>query len=185
MVAHPKEPTMTVEEYRALEETSEVKHEYVHGYVYAMSGGAAAHDRIANNARTAIDNQIGDGPCTLRGPDVQLRVSESMYYYPDAIVTCEDTTDDAIEVTTPRLIIEVLSDSTEAADRGSKFANYQTLAMFEEYLLIDSRSQAVERFHRAAHGVWTYQRYAPNDTVVLESIGLTCPVATFYRRTHV
>jgi Uma2 family endonuclease len=179
MVAHPKEPTMTVEQYRALEETSEVKHEYVHGYVYAMSGGTAAHDRIANNVRTAIDTQIGDGPCTLRGPDVLLRVSESIYYYPDAIVTCEETTDDAIKVTTPRLIIE------EAADRGSKFANYQTLAMFEEYLLIDSRSQAVERFHRAAPGVWTYQRYAQDDAVTLDSIGLTCPVATFYRRTHV
>ena len=65
MVAHPEPATMTVEEYLALEQTSQVKHEYSHGHVYAMSGGTIAHDRIANNVRTALDNHIGDGPCMV------------------------------------------------------------------------------------------------------------------------
>jgi Uma2 family endonuclease len=67
MVAHPEPATMTVEEYLALEQTSQVKHEYSHGHVYAMSGGTVAHDRIANNVRTALDNHIGDGPQDKQG----------------------------------------------------------------------------------------------------------------------
>jgi Uma2 family endonuclease len=65
---------MTVEEYLALEEASQVEHEYVRGRVYAMSGGTIAHDRLANNVRTALDNHIGEGPCMVLGPDVRLRV---------------------------------------------------------------------------------------------------------------
>lgn len=185
MVAQ-RQPDMTVEEYLALEETSQVKHEYVHGYVYAMAGGTLDHDSIANNVRAVIHNHIGDGPCALRGPDVRLRVWESVYYYPDAMVTCDDTlSGSAVEVTAPRLIVEVLSDSTEAADRGHKFTDYQTLLTMEEYLLVDSRRRSVERFQRAAEGRWTYQRYAADDAITMQSIGLTCAVAAFYRHTHV
>lgn len=181
MVAHPKETTVTVEDYLALEETSEVKHEYVHGYVYAMSGGTINHDAIANAVRAEIYIHLRGGPCAVRGPDVRLRVSDDVYYYPDAIVTCDETISGAaIEVTTPRLVVEVLSESTEANDRGDKFADYQTLGTFEEYLLVNSRRRSVERFRRTAQGHWTYQRYAPHDTVTLDTIGLTCPVATFY-----
>jgi Uma2 family endonuclease len=90
MVAHPEPAIMTVEEYLALEQTSQVKHEYSHGHVYAMSGGTVAHDRIANNVRTALDNHIGDGPCMVLGPDVCLQVSETVYCYPDAMGTSED-----------------------------------------------------------------------------------------------
>src|SRR2546430_17181552 len=104
MIAHPETATLTVEEYLALEETSQVKHEYVRGHVYAMSGGTIAHDRIANNVRTALDNHIGEGPCMVLGPDVRLQVSETVYYYPDAMVTCDENLNpEAIEVWTPRL----------------------------------------------------------------------------------
>src|SRR5205085_6831127 len=132
----PEPATMTVEEYLALEQTSQVKHEYVRGYVYAMSGGTIAHDLIANAVRAVIGTHLGDGPCMVLGPDVRLRVSEVIYYYPDAMVTCDESLDlGALEVQTPRLVIEVLSDPTEASDRGDKFANVQTLDSFEEYLL--------------------------------------------------
>jgi Uma2 family endonuclease len=184
MVAHPEPATMTVEEYLALEEASQVKHEYVRGHVYAMSGGTIAHDLIANDVRAVIGAHLGEGPCMVLGPDVRLRVSEVIYYYPDAMVTCDDSPDlGALEVQTPRLVVEVLSDATEANDRGGKFANYQTLDSFEEYLLVDSRRRAVERYRRAEHGRWIYQRYGPDASVTLETIGLTCSVATFYRRT--
>jgi hypothetical protein len=83
VVAHPEPATTTGEEYLALEQTSQVKHEYSHGHVYAMSGGTIAHDHIANNVRTALDNHIGEGPCMVLGPDVRLRVSE---------VICDDWT---------------------------------------------------------------------------------------------
>lgn len=186
MVAHAESTgaTMTVDEYLALEQTAEVKHEYVDGHVYAMSGGTIGHDTIANNMRTLIHTHLGDGPCRILGPDIRLRISPKVYYYPDALVICGETiADDAIEVTTPRLVIEVLSESTEANDRGDKFANYQTLTTCQEYLLIDSRRRSVERFRRTADRLWLYQRYTPEESVTLDTIGLTCPIATFYRLT--
>ena len=186
MVAERQPPAMTFEEYLALEEASPVKHEYVRGCVFAMADVTLAHDIIANNIRAVIYNHLGDGPCVVRGPALRLRVREDIYYYPDVMVTSDETlADSAIEISTPRLIVEVLSDSTEAADRGVKFTDYQTLLMMEEYVLVDSRRRSVERFQRAAEGRWTYQRYAGGDSIRLESIGLNCAVAAFYRHTHV
>jgi Uma2 family endonuclease len=186
MVAERKQPAITVEEYLAQEAVSQIKHEYVHGYVYAMAGGTLDHDTIANNLRNIIFNHLGDGPCRINGPDVRVRVEQAIYYYPDAVVTCDDTlSGTAIEVTAPRLIIEVLSDSTEAVDRGGKFADYQALPMLAEYLLVDSRRRIVERYHRADHNRWLYERSTADDSITLESIGLTCSVAAFYRHTNV
>ncbi len=140
MVAARKEPAITVEKYLALEEASQTKHEYVHGYVYTMADVTIAHDTVANNVRVAINNYLGDGPCIVRGPALLVRVREDIYYYPDAMVTCDNAlSGGAIDVTTPRLLVKVLSDSTEAVDRGGKFADYQTLPSLREYLLVDSR----------------------------------------------
>ena len=185
MVAYLKQATMTVEEYLALEETSEVKHEYVRGYVYAMPDVTFAHDRIANNVRTALHSYLSDGPWRMQGPSLRVRVGDDAYYYPDAFVIRDDTVDGtATEVTTPLLVVEVLSQSTEANDCGDRFADYQTLAAFEEYLLVSSRRRSVERYHRTAQGAWTYRRYAPHGTVTLETIGLSLPVGTLYRGTQ-
>ncbi len=185
MVAKPDDVFMTVEEYLALEETSPVKHEYVDGHVYAMSGGTIDHDTIANNIRAILVTQVGDESCRALGPDVRVRINPSISYYPDALVTCDATIDGGEhELTTPRLIVEVLSDSTEANDRGDKFANYQTLDTFEEYLLVASRRRSVERFRRTGRGLWLYQRYPPYEGVTLEAIGLTLPIDAFYRRTR-
>lgn len=188
MIAERQMPDqrMSVEAYLELEKTSQIKHEFVDGAIYAMAGGTINHDRIANNVRTAIDTYLGEGPCMVLGPDVRLRIRETVFYYPDALVVCDEAIDGiAIEVTAPRLIVEVLSQGTEATDRGEKFANIQTIAGCEEYLLVDSRHRAVERFRRADQRLWLYQRYGPDENITLESIGLTCPVATFYRRTQV
>ncbi|HEY8284243.1 MAG TPA: Uma2 family endonuclease [Chloroflexota bacterium] len=177
---------MTVEEYLALEETSQTKHEYIHGYVYAMAGGTLDHDTIANNGRNVLSNHMGDGPCQVNGPDARVRADQAVYCYPDAVVLCDETIEGrALEVTTPRLIVEVLSDSTEAADRGHKFTDYQTLPTLDEYLLVDSRRRSVERFQRTTEGRWTYQRYSAEDAITVESVGLTCAVAAFYRHTRV
>ncbi len=185
MAAHPKQATMTVEEYLALEEASEVKHEYVRGYVYAMPDVTLAHDRIANNVRTALHIHLDDGPWRMQGPSLRVRVGDDAYYYPDAFVMRDDTADGtATEVTTPRLVVEVLSQSTEANDPGDKFADYQTLATFEEYLLVSSWRRSVERYRRTVPGTWTYQRYTPHDTVTLATIGLSLPVGTLYRDTQ-
>ena len=181
MVANPHENTITVEEYLAQEAVGNVKHEYVDGYVYAMSGGTLAHDVVGNNVRAIIRDHVRGGTCRLFGPDVILRVNPQIYYYPDALVVCEDALDlTEREVRSPRLVVEVLSDSTEANDRGDKFKNYQTLATLDEYFLVEARRRSVERFRRSERGLWIYQQYAPDASVTLESIGLTCSIADLY-----
>lgn len=181
MVAEPNPPAFTVEEYLALEAASREKHEYVDGRLYAMAGGTNAHDRIGNNIRSRINIHLGDGPCALHGPDVRLRVNRTVSYYPDAFVTCDQHVQPSVtEFGTARLIVEVLSESTEGTDRGEKFINFQTFAMFEEYLLIDSRRRAVERFRRTDDGGWLYRRYGDGDSVTLDTIGLTVAVGALY-----
>src|SRR5271166_2056920 len=91
----PVDQRMTVEEYLELEATSQIKHEFVDGAIYAMAGGTIGHDRIAHNVRAAIDAHLGEGPCTVLGPDVRLRVSSTVYYYPDALVTCDQAIKDS------------------------------------------------------------------------------------------
>jgi Uma2 family endonuclease len=181
MVAQPNPPPISVEEYLALEETSREKHEYVNGRLYAMAGGTNAHDRIGNNVRALINIHLGAGPCTLHGPDVRLRVTPTIYYYPDAFVTCDQGIEaSAVEFAAARLVVEVLSDGTERTDRGDKFADYQTLAGFEEYLLVDGRRRVVERYRRADEDGWLYRRFTGEDTITLEAVGLQVPVAAFY-----
>jgi Uma2 family endonuclease len=182
----PLNQSMSVEVYLELERTSQVKHEFVDGAIYAMAGGTIRHDRIANNVRATIDAHLGEGPYVVLGPDVRLRVSDTVYYYPDALVTCAETLSGRdIEIATPRLVVEILSEGTEATDRGEKFANIQTIAGCQEYLLVDSRHRAVECFRRTGERLWVYQRHGPDEHITLESIGLACPVAAFYRRTQV
>ncbi len=173
--------TMSVQEYLTQERTSPVKPEYVEGHVYAMAGGTLAHDIVANNVRAILRNHLRGHPCHLLGPDVIPQVSAEVYYYPDALVVCEDTLDLTTRgVQTARLVVEVLSDSTEAHDRGTKFKSYQTLPGCQEYLLIDGRRRGVERFHCGEQHLWVYQHYTSGETITLDTVGLTCPIADFY-----
>ncbi len=145
--------TFTVAEYRALEDASDVKHEYVDGYLYAMSGGTLDHDTIANNVRRILGDHLADAGAggdsrDVRGPDVQLHTSPTVYYYPDAIVTCgQMLAGAATELHDATLVVEVLSDSTATRDRGEKFTSYQLLPSFAEYLLVDGRERAAERYY--------------------------------------
>ena len=184
MVARSTAASLSVPEYRALEESSQIKHEYIHGHIYAMAGGSLAHDVVAHNVRALIDAHLGDGPCRVLGPDVRLRVDDDTYYYPDALVVCDEWLDlTAVEVSLPCLIVEVLSEGTEVRDRGIKYAGYQTLSSCVEYLLVDARRRTVERYWRSENGVWRSERRAADGSLTLESIGLTCPVDALYRRT--
>ncbi len=185
MVVKLERIAMTVAEYLALEEERQEKYEYADGYACSMAGMTIAEGAIANTVRGAIHMHLQGGQCNVHGSALRVRAGTSVYYYPDAFVIRDETiSGDATEVTTPCLIVEVLSDSTEANDRGAKFAHYQTLATVEEYLLVDSRQRSVERFRRTTPNLWTYQRYGADDDVTLETIGLTCPVTRFYDRTQ-
>ncbi|HWE62182.1 MAG TPA: Uma2 family endonuclease [Chloroflexota bacterium] len=180
-----KHQRMTVEEWRALLRTSDVKYEYSNGWVYAMAGGSADHSAIAINVIRDMQDALGERPCRVYNSDMAVRLSPSEYRFPDVTVTCDERDRGRVtEVQTPRVIVEVLSDSTEKDDRIGKFALYGTCASVREYVLIATRYQAVEVYRRGQPR-WTYQGYGPGDSVELESIDVRLPVAGLYRLTDV
>jgi Uma2 family endonuclease len=179
---------MTVEEWRELERTSEVKHEYIDGYVYAMAGGSTAHSRIATNITSLLDAVLGDGPCIAYNSDAATRISESRYTYADVVVSCaaaDQASTSKTEVVEPNVVFEVLSDSTEHTDRGRKSDDYRTCPSLQEYVLVGTRYQRVEVYRRTAEGWGLFHFYGPGDVVELTSIGAQFPVAGLYRRTDV
>lgn len=186
MVAQPSPRGMSVDEWRELERTShDIKHEYIDGQVYAMSGGSLAHGSIGSNMVRTLQDALRAArrPCYVYNSDVAVRISSSRYTYPDASVTCDERdrpTPDKTEVQSPRLIVEVLSDSTEAFDRGRKFGMYRACPTIEEYVLIATRYQAVEVYRRTLKN-WTYDAYGPNDEIELSSLAINISVAALYR----
>ncbi len=189
MVAQREPRLLTVDEWRELEQSSrDAKHEYIDGRVYLMSGGTANHARIGSNVVRALEDALGDSPCNVYNSDLSVRLSDTRYTYPDASVTCDERDQGDIDtVQSPRLIVEVLSDSTEAYNRGKKFALYRQCPTIEEYVLIATEHQSVEVFHRTPEGWTAYHArvYGPGDTVELTSIGIQFPLAALYRRTTV
>ena len=138
------------EEYLEGEKVSPVRHEYIDGVVYAMSGGTKNHNRIAGNIFGDLDEKLDGTPCEPFINDVKLKVktlvSES-YYYPDVVVSCDESDDDEYYVEKPTTIFEVLSESTERIDRTEKFLAYKSLPTLEEYVLVrqDRREVMVVR----------------------------------------
>ncbi len=192
MVAQQDAPrTMTVDAWRELERGShDAKHEYIDGQVYAMAGGSRAHARIASDALRAIEDALAAAhrPCNVYNSDVAARLSPRRYTYPDVTVTCDErdeATTGETEVQAPRVIIEVISDSTEAYDRGEKFGYYRACPTIQEYVLIATKYQAVEVYRRTGRGWTTYQAYGSGDEILLESIDVNVPLALLYKRTDV
>jgi Uma2 family endonuclease len=182
---------MTVDEWRELERRShDIKHEYIDGLVYAVAGGSLAHGRISTNAIRTLEDALAarDKPCDVYNSDVAARLSPTRYTYPDATVTCDErdqAAPDKTEVQAPHLIVEVLSDSTEAYDRGRKFGLYRACPTVEEYVLVASRYQAVEVYRRTPEGWTNYQAYGPGDEIELMSLDVRFPVAALYRNAGV
>ena len=175
----------TVEEWRALLDHSDVKYEYHHGWLVAMAGGTADHSRIALNFCGMLDAALEGTPCRVYNSDLAVRLTPSEYRFSDAVVTCDERDRGRVtEVQAPRVVVEVLSDSTEREDRTDKFALCLGCPSVEEYVLIATRYQAVE-VHRRAPGDWTTHVYQPGDLVELRSIAVLLAVSDLYRLTEV
>ncbi len=172
---------ITVDDYLAGEAVSPVKHEYVDGEVFAMAGATEAHATIALNVAAMLRSHVRGRPCRVYMADMKLEVAPARaYYYPDVFVTCDPA--DAAETLAKqgaRVIVEVLSESTEGYDRGGKFASYRQLPSLEEYVLIDSRSRAVEVFRRHPDG-WILQPVPENGQFALHAIGFECSMDAIY-----
>ena len=174
MIASPQQPYLTPEEYLQIEAQSPIKHEYIDGQTYAMAGASDPHVTIAGNLFALLRSHVRGSGCRVYISDMKTRIETlNRFYYPDVLVTCDPRD---LETPTykrfPTLIVEVLSDSTEAFDRGDKFADYQTLESLREYVLINTKRQRVECFRRNDEGLWVLQFYTPQQTSFrLDSIG--------------
>ena len=185
---------MTEEQYHELERLSpDRKYEYIDGIAYMMSEGSVAHDRIAYNARFALDMHFRSRPCTVFGADVQVFLAlkkngKPHFVYPDATVSCDaaDSRSENTLIQSPRVVVEVLSPGTETKDRGTKFKAYQSQETIQEIVLISQFAQYVEVWQRNEQDpnnpkAWHYRHYGPDDIVHLVSIDLHIEVAEFYR----
>ena len=186
-LAKQKPKFYSAKEYLMLERESEVRHEFLNGEIFEMAGANKRHNLITSNVNRVIGNHIVDRNCTAYGSDMRVKIDATeKYTYPDVVALCgpeefEDATED--NLLNPALIIEVLSKSTEAYDRGVKFAYYQSIASFHEYVLITQEPFRVEQFVRQDANTWTYFEFRSADDVVkLTSIDCEISLRDIYQK---
>ncbi len=182
MIANEFLSLLSPEEYLEAEKSSPVKHEYIQGQIYGMSGASDAHVTITANLVTLLRNHLRGSGCKVYPTDMKVRIeSLNIFYYPDLMVTCnrDDTNLDYFK-RHPCLIIEILSPSTEAFDRGDKFSNYRELESLQEYVLVNQTRPSVECFRRNSEGLWVLHTYGENQKLYLDSIDFSCLMAYPY-----
>lgn len=182
MVASP-EIYITPEEYLQMEEQSAIKHKYIDGYIYAMAGATDPHVTIAGNLFALLRNHVRGSGCRVYIADMKARIeSLNRFYYPDVMVTCDQRDKETPTYKRfPCLIVEVLSDSTEAFDRGDKFADYQVLESLKEYVLINTKRQRIDCFRRNDQGLWVLQFYTEKEeSFHLNSVNFDITMAELY-----
>jgi Uma2 family endonuclease len=183
MVALPDRLFMSAAEYLDWEPTQEERYEYWDGEVVAMSGGTRNHNRISLNFSKLLDDALINRDCEVYIADVKVQVEPGRkYFYPDVVVTCDKGDNDAQIVQFPCLIIEVLSPSTEAIDRGAKFARYRQFQSLQEYVLVQVDRPKVEVFRRNENNQWVLSEYDLDDHLLLESIGVEIAISDLYRQ---
>jgi len=182
MIANKLPDYISPEDYLAGEELSPIKHEYIDGQVYAMAGASDAHVTISLNLASALRNHVRGSGCRVYMADMKAQIdTANIFYYPDIMVTC-DARDKALQNRKkyPCLIVEVLSPTTEAFDRGDKFINYQQLETLQEYVVINQKLQRLECFRRNAEGFWVLQYYFPGSEIHLASIDFRISMDAIY-----
>jgi Uma2 family endonuclease len=183
MVALPDRILMSAEEYLVWEPTQEERYEYWDGEVVMMSGATRNHNRVSLNFSKLLDDALADRSCEVYIVDVKVQVEPGQkYFYPDVVVTCDERDDNPQLIQFPCLIIEVLSPSTEAADRGKKFAKYRQSPTLQEYVLVQVAQPGVEVFRRNEQGKWVLSEYNLDDKLQLESVDVEIAIAHLYRQ---
>jgi Uma2 family endonuclease len=176
---------LTPEQYLEMERKSETKNEYLNGEVFAMTGASRWHNRIVINLVYGLESQLHTRPCSVYSNDLRVKVQKSgLYTSPDIVVGCgeEKFEDEHLDtLLNPLLVIEVLSDSTEAYDRGAKFAHYQQIDSLMEYLLIAQERYSVEQYVRHSGKEWLYSIVTSADgKASLKSIECELKLAEIY-----
>ena len=178
---------LTAAEYLEIERSSEFRHEFYQGEMFAMTGASREHNLICGNILRHIHAQFDGRPCEVYQSDMRVRVNAAdMYTYPDVVATCgepqlEDNQFDTL--LNPLAIVEVLSDSTEAYDRGTKFTHYRSIESLRDYVLVAQNMVRVERYSRTGDGQWLlWSTDDLIDRLELPSIECQVTVSDIYAR---
>ena len=179
MATASKVSIISEEDYLEGEKTSDIKYEYIDGYVYAMAGASVNHNRIAMNVSVAFANHLKNKPCQPYASDIKVKIG-SKYFYPDVLVDCSQLTGDSYYTEQPTILVEVLSKSTRRTDETIKRMAYMQIPSLQEYVLIEQDIVDVEVIRRATG--WLSEHYFLGDELTLSSINLTLSVEDIYDR---
>jgi len=176
---------MTYAEYCAFERESSIRHEYLRGEVFAMAGGTLEHGRLAGRIIHLLWRSLEGRPCSVFTSDVRVRVEATdLDTYPDASVVCGEprtAKSDVRALLNPSLIVEVLSSSTEAYDRGQKASHYRRIPSLRAYLMVSQDQRQLELQLRQADGSWTLCEAGPGECLTIEALGIELDVDEVYR----
>ena len=179
-------PAFTAAEYLRIERAATYRSEFCRGEMFAMAGGSPKHSLIKMNLAGALWNRLRGHRCTAYDSDLRIRCPTGLYTYPDASVICGELEfDDEHKdtVLNPTLIVEVLSKTTEAYDRGKKFDHYRTIPALREYVLVAQDEPMMQRFLRNEDGTWTLTAVSGMDQVLaFKSIEVELPLAEVFDR---
>ena len=179
----PALKSLTREDYFALEETAEVKHEYFQGQIFAMTGGTFNHSSISGNTFAALKARLRGKACQPMNSDMRVETPDGLITYPDIAVFCgkAQLTNNQCALLNPIVIIEVLSPTTRRYDQSDKFLLYRAIATFQDYLLIDSEKVHVQHFRKTENNEWILHDYFDvHETLTLGSIQESLPLVEIY-----
>ena len=184
-MSRPARQTFTDHEYLAFERASETKHELIGGRLFAMAGATAIHNLVKDNVARALGNRLRGRGCIVLTSAQRIHVpATGLYTYPDVAVLCgriERHADDEDTLLNPVVLIEVLSETTEAYDRGAKAAHYRSIASLAEYLLVSQTEPRVEHLRRIEEGRWVLSEAVGDDAVIaLPVLSLELPLSEVY-----
>lgn len=178
-----KNPLLSVDEYLASEKTAESKREYINGYVFAMVGGSRKHNLLTVSLAARLHQHLSGTGCDVFASDMKVSAgseSDNIFFYPDIMVSCGRGSGDDYVEENPKLIIEILSKSTEQHDRFAKLEAYTQIETLEEYMLVSQYEFLVDLYRRE-NGQWYTRRFGEGDTLLLRSVGLEISLLDLYK----
>ena len=172
-------------DYLALEEASNTKHEFLNGEIYGMAGGTPEHAALSVAVSSSLLAQLRGGPCRVYSSDLRVRVlATGLATYPDVTVVCGELERDPESPTTvvnPRVVVEVLSDGTEAYDRGQKLDHYQRIASLAAVVLVSHRAPSIDVWERAEGGAWRRREFGAGQVAEIEALPARLAVDEVYQ----
>jgi Uma2 family endonuclease len=175
-------PLFSAADYLSWEASQPERHEFIDGEVFAMAGAEDRHVTVAGNLYITLRQHLNGTPCRTYMSDMRLHVTAAnSYFYPDVLVTCSPLDlASAMVKSEPKLIVEVLSPTTAAYDRGLKFGHYRTLPSLEEYLVVDLDTRASDCYRKGADGLWVLHPFGRGEAMELASVALTVTAAQLF-----